>query len=51
MSQTTTTASATPASGGATLSTRSLLDHAKHNLREYGMLITLVAIMGFFQAR
>ncbi|WP_085940265.1 MULTISPECIES: multiple monosaccharide ABC transporter permease [Acidovorax] len=29
--------------------TRSLLDHAKHNLREYGMLITLVAIMGFFQ--
>ncbi|PIF27248.1 multiple monosaccharide ABC transporter membrane protein [Acidovorax sp. 56] len=49
MSQTTTTASATPASGGTTLSTRSLLDHAKHNLREYGMLITLVAIMGFFQ--
>ncbi len=30
-------------------SARSLLDHAKHNLREYGMLITLVAIMGFFQ--
>ena len=28
---------------------RSLLDHAKHNLREYGMLITLVAIMAFFQ--
>ncbi|MBV7540864.1 sugar ABC transporter permease [Acidovorax sp. sic0104] len=26
-----------------------MLDHAKHNLREYGMLITLVAIMGFFQ--
>lgn len=49
MSQTTTTAPATPASGGTTLSTRSLLDHAKHNLREYGMLITLVAIMGFFQ--
>jgi putative multiple sugar transport system permease protein len=49
MSQTTTTASATPSSGGTTLSTRSLLDHAKHNLREYGMLITLVAIMGFFQ--
>ena len=49
MSQTTTTASATPVSGGTPLSTRSLLDHAKHNLREYGMLITLVAIMGFFQ--
>ena len=30
-------------------SARSLLDHAKHNLREYGMLFTLVAIMGFFQ--
>ena len=26
-----------------------LLHHIKHNLREYGMLITLVAIMGFFQ--
>lgn len=26
-----------------------LLEHLKHNFREYGMLITLVAIMGFFQ--
>lgn len=26
-----------------------LLEHIKHNFREYGMLITLVAIMGFFQ--
>ncbi|UJW83771.1 sugar ABC transporter permease [Hydrogenophaga sp. SL48] len=25
------------------------MDHLKHNFREYGMLITLVAIMGFFQ--
>lgn len=29
--------------------TRSPLDHARHHLREYGMLITLVAIMAFFQ--
>ncbi|MES2610966.1 MAG: multiple monosaccharide ABC transporter permease [Pseudomonadota bacterium] len=28
---------------------KSLLEHLKHNFREYGMLITLVAIMGFFQ--
>ena len=28
---------------------RTALDHLKHNFREYGMLITLVAIMGFFQ--
>ncbi|MBU0749266.1 MAG: sugar ABC transporter permease, partial [Gammaproteobacteria bacterium] len=28
---------------------RSPLDHLKHNFREYGMLITLVAIMAFFQ--
>ncbi|UCU97618.1 multiple monosaccharide ABC transporter permease [Acidovorax radicis] len=28
---------------------RSVLDHLKHNVREYGMLITLVAIMAFFQ--
>lgn len=28
---------------------RSALEHARHHLREYGMLITLVAIMGFFQ--
>ncbi len=25
------------------------LEHVRHHLREYGMLITLVAIMGFFQ--
>jgi putative multiple sugar transport system permease protein len=30
-------------------SDKSLLDHLKHNFREYGMLITLVTIMGFFQ--
>ncbi len=28
---------------------KSWLEHVKHNFREYGMLITLVAIMGFFQ--
>ena len=28
---------------------RSALDHLKHNFREYGMLLTLVAIMAFFQ--
>jgi len=33
----------------APASTRSTLDFLKHNFREYGMLITLVAIMGFFQ--
>ncbi|MFN3437088.1 MAG: multiple monosaccharide ABC transporter permease [Acidovorax sp.] len=33
----------------AARSDRSPLDHLKHNFREYGMLITLVAIMGFFQ--
>ncbi|MGE3348379.1 MAG: multiple monosaccharide ABC transporter permease [Ramlibacter sp.] len=26
-----------------------MLDHLRHNFREYGMLITLVAIMAFFQ--
>lgn len=30
-------------------SDKSLLDHLKHNTREYGMLITLVLIMAFFQ--
>jgi putative multiple sugar transport system permease protein len=30
-------------------SDKSLLDHLKHNTREYGMLITLVAFMAFFQ--
>ena len=28
---------------------KSVLDHLKHNFREYGMLITLVAIMALFQ--
>jgi putative multiple sugar transport system permease protein len=28
---------------------RSVLDHLKHNFREYGMLIMLIAIMAFFQ--
>ncbi|EYC50713.1 ABC transporter permease [Hylemonella gracilis str. Niagara R] len=28
---------------------RSALDHLKHNFREYGMLIMLIAIMAFFQ--
>ena len=50
MSQMTTSSpTASAAAHTPTKSTRSLLDHAKHNLREYGMLITLVAIMGFFQ--
>ena len=35
-----------PAASG---SDKSLLDHLKHNTREYGMLITLVLIMAFFQ--
>ncbi|CAM3376595.1 sugar ABC transporter permease [Paracidovorax anthurii] len=43
------TSSTAPAASAPAHPTRSLLDHAKHNLREYGMLITLVAIMGFFQ--
>ncbi|MFN7154741.1 MAG: multiple monosaccharide ABC transporter permease [Acidovorax sp.] len=38
-----------PAVAAPTRSDRSPLDHLKHNFREYGMLITLVAIMGFFQ--
>jgi putative multiple sugar transport system permease protein len=33
----------------ATASDKSPLDYLKHNFREYGMLITLVAIMAFFQ--
>jgi len=40
---------AAEASAGPARAARSPLDHARHHLREYGMLITLVAIMGFFQ--
>ncbi|PKO65789.1 MAG: ABC transporter permease [Betaproteobacteria bacterium HGW-Betaproteobacteria-16] len=44
------TASATMAPEPAAHSSdKSLLDHLKHNTREYGMLITLVLIMAFFQ--
>ncbi|WP_338797639.1 multiple monosaccharide ABC transporter permease [Acidovorax sp. DW039] len=50
MSQMTTSSpTASAAAHTPAKSARSLLDHAKNNLREYGMLITLVAIMGFFQ--
>ena len=46
----TTTPTATMAPEQATPgSDKSLLDHLKHNTREYGMLITLVLIMAFFQ--
>ena len=50
MSQTPTTLtqSASPLRASAH-NERSALDHLKHNFREYGMLITLVAIMAFFQ--
>ncbi|MEO8021742.1 multiple monosaccharide ABC transporter permease [Polaromonas sp.] len=41
----TTPKAAEPASSGD----KSALDYLKHNFREYGMLITLVAIMAFFQ--
>ena len=52
MSQTTHPPASTLADGNPTNPARhdkSLLHHLQHNLREYGMLITLVAIMGFFQ--
>ncbi|WP_440109182.1 multiple monosaccharide ABC transporter permease [Acidovorax sp. BL-A-41-H1] len=52
MSQTTSSLSVAPqdaAPPAAAAVAKPLLDHLKHNLREYGMLITLVAIMGFFQ--
>jgi len=52
MSQTTHPPASTLADGSTTAAARhdkSLLQHLQHNLREYGMLITLVAIMGFFQ--
>ena len=47
---TTTNHAAPVAPGDATEgSGKSVLEHLKHNFREYGMLITLVAIMAFFQ--
>ncbi|EJE50295.1 ABC-type xylose transport system, permease component [Acidovorax sp. CF316] len=52
MSQMTTSSTATLASAPAETpagNDKPLLEHLKHNFREYGMLITLVAIMGFFQ--
>lgn len=52
MSQMTTSSTATLASAPAETppgNDKPLLEHIKHNFREYGMLITLVAIMGFFQ--
>ncbi len=52
MSQMTTASTATLASAPAETppgNDKPLLEHLKHNFREYGMLITLVAIMGFFQ--
>ena len=40
---------ATPSTQRPAASGRSALDFLKHNFREYGMLISLVAIMAFFQ--
>jgi len=40
---------AAPAVKAAAAGDKSPLDYLKHNFREYGMLITLVAIMAFFQ--
>src|SRR3954470_6284936 len=40
---------AAPAAKAAAAGDKSPLDYLKHNFREYGMLITLVAIMAFFQ--
>ncbi|MCW8164602.1 multiple monosaccharide ABC transporter permease [Verminephrobacter aporrectodeae] len=37
------------ADGPAAVPRKLLLEYLKHNVREYGMLITLVAIMAFFQ--
>ncbi|ABM56521.1 inner-membrane translocator [Verminephrobacter eiseniae EF01-2] len=45
MNSTTPHATPSPAAAPRTLA----LEHIKHNFREYGMLITLVAIMAFFQ--
>ncbi len=41
--------SSAAAPGQGSASDKSALDYLKHNFREYGMLITLVAIMAFFQ--
>jgi putative multiple sugar transport system permease protein len=51
MNQTTTPTAVSPDTNAvpAAAHGKSPLDHLKHNFREYGMLITLVAIMGFFQ--
>lgn len=51
MSQSPVSAQATPnpASPLPLHAGRSALDHLKHNFREYGMLIMLIAIMAFFQ--
>lgn len=51
MSQMTPTPNTTAAApiDAATAHDKSPLDYLKHNFREYGMLITLVAIMAFFQ--
>jgi putative multiple sugar transport system permease protein len=43
------TATLASASNEAQGHDKPLLEHLKHNFREYGMFITLVAIMGFFQ--
>ena len=46
---TTTTAGAAATPGAAAEAAHPYTGYLKHNLREYGMLISLVAIMGFFQ--
>jgi putative multiple sugar transport system permease protein len=38
-----------PSSAAPSHASRSVLDHLKHNFREYGMLIMLILIMAFFQ--
>lgn len=43
------TTAATSAATSADAARPSTLDFLKHNFREYGMLLSLVAIMGFFQ--
>ena len=49
MSQARTSTLGSGAAPAAAHTERSALDHLKHHFREYGMLITLVAIMAFFQ--
>jgi putative multiple sugar transport system permease protein len=49
MSQMTPPQNATARTDAAAAHQKSPLDYLKHNFREYGMLITLVAIMAFFQ--